>query len=539
MSHRFCSTVPTGAAPLLLALALVGCGKEPAEPKTADAKKAGVFPLQPRPVTVTVTRESGHAASASIPVGGGTLTAVGGDGSRYTLTVPPKALDGDTTITMTPVSGIGGLPMSGGLVAAVHLEPEGLRFNLPGVLSIEPAREVPVKQQLGFGYLGGGSDLHLYPLERGRPLAMKVVHFSGIGVAAGTPADVGALRQRPPADATAQLEQQIADLLNAERQAGLTGEQGDPEFSSKLSDLLRDFYDHVVLPKLDAAKATDDWRVMFDGVQTAMSFVRISAMVGEDAEALSKLLPIMEPILVRGFDRAYDRCTRKLGGDKEARLLMIITRNAALTRFGVSPTDERFSQRKIEECFGGGMMLPEHLELSVETLMEYSTEDTEALLSAGTATMILDQTPGSTTYYARGWTPIAYREFRFIRQSGCPRYNLEKLHDGEWKVDLFVHPDGKIAASILYKFEGIPWEEVRSIDCDGTAKPPEQAQWWFQGLNSLQQKLTQENAPGYAGIPTGMTFLPAPGILSATIERTDFNRVYKRGVFKLGLKVLP
>ena len=48
--------------------------------------------------------------AAAVPMGGATITAVGGDGSRFTLTIPPNALATDTTVTLTPVSSIAGLP---------------------------------------------------------------------------------------------------------------------------------------------------------------------------------------------------------------------------------------------------------------------------------------------------------------------------------------------------------------------------------------------------------------------------------------------
>ncbi len=50
---------------------------------------------------------------------------------------------------------------------------------------------------------------------------MRLLHFSGVGVALGSPANVSSLQQHPPADPAAQLEQQIANLINAERAAAL------------------------------------------------------------------------------------------------------------------------------------------------------------------------------------------------------------------------------------------------------------------------------------------------------------------------------
>ncbi len=130
---------------LLLAVSLGACRDKPAEPK-----KAGTFTLQPNPVKVGVRRDSLQTSSATVGAAGGTITAVGSDSTRFTLTIPPKALDGDSGITMTPVSAIQDLPLSGGLVAAVHFEPEGLRFNIPVELKIEPPREVPVEAAAGF-----------------------------------------------------------------------------------------------------------------------------------------------------------------------------------------------------------------------------------------------------------------------------------------------------------------------------------------------------------------------------------------------------
>lgn len=541
MPHRFRSTVPAGAAPLLLALALVGCGKEPVEPKTAEAKKAGVFPLQPKPVTVTVTRDSAHAASASISAGGGTITAVGGDGTRFTLTIPPKALDGDSTITMTPVSAIEGLPLTGGLVAAVHFEPEGLRFNLPVELRIEPPGEVPVEQQVGLGYLGDGKDLHLYPLERGRALTMRLLHFSGFGIGQGTFVDL--LRLLWPADPRAQLEAQIGALLAADRKLALENDGvGDPELGTKLDKLFKDYYDHVVLPKIDAAMHSDDWHVMFDAVQTATDFARISAMLGEEESTYAKLLPLLEPVLVRGFDRAYHRCIQEVGGDKEAGMLMIVARNSALTVLKVHSDDPRFSQSKITQCFAGGTPLPKHLELSFESVFQYEQGGIRAKMTLG-STLKLDQTAGTTTYDTKDWTPLVYRGFE-LAGSGCTSYKNALGHDGVWRVSLTVHPDGKIGMTWNFRArDGVPTETMTIVQCpeSHSAGPHDSyARWWWACLNQVSSQDVQHamrEGTGYIGLATGMRLLPAPGILTADLERQDF--MCKEGVISLRLKVLP
>src|SRR5262249_7482394 len=76
----------------------------------------------PLPPTVSVPRASAPAAPASIsPDAGAPLTAGGA-----TLTVPAGAVAQTTTVTMTPVSKLGGL--TGKVADAVQLEPNGLQL---------------------------------------------------------------------------------------------------------------------------------------------------------------------------------------------------------------------------------------------------------------------------------------------------------------------------------------------------------------------------------------------------------------------------
>ena len=70
---------------------------------------------------------------------GGQITATAADGTRFTLVVPPQALLSEVEIKMTPVAQVGLFPLSGDLVAAVQLEPEGLLLWEPASLTIEPA----------------------------------------------------------------------------------------------------------------------------------------------------------------------------------------------------------------------------------------------------------------------------------------------------------------------------------------------------------------------------------------------------------------
>ena len=92
-----------------------------------------IFDQPANPVNITVSTDSAHAAAETITAAnGGTITATGADGTIFTLTVPANALLTDEAVTMTPISSVGGLLISGGLVAGVQLAPEGLRlFQIP------------------------------------------------------------------------------------------------------------------------------------------------------------------------------------------------------------------------------------------------------------------------------------------------------------------------------------------------------------------------------------------------------------------------
>ena len=104
--------------------------------------------LTPHPKGVSVTLDNAKAATAVIPVTGGTLSATGADGSVFTLTIPDKALGGDEKVTMTPLIAVNGLPFSGGLVAGVQLEPDGLELFQMATLTIKPAKDVPIAKQV-------------------------------------------------------------------------------------------------------------------------------------------------------------------------------------------------------------------------------------------------------------------------------------------------------------------------------------------------------------------------------------------------------
>jgi hypothetical protein len=139
---------------------------------------------------LTAARQAAAAATALIPRGGGSVATVAENGTVYTLTVPPGALAADTAITITPVTAIASLPLSGSLLAALDLAPAGTALSRPATLAITLPASVDSARLFGFLYDGVGAGFQVLPIQvAGATLTLQVSHFSTAGAAPGTLAD--------------------------------------------------------------------------------------------------------------------------------------------------------------------------------------------------------------------------------------------------------------------------------------------------------------------------------------------------------------
>ena len=135
----------------------------------------------PASITVDVARSGSGLVSRT----GGTVNAVGADGTQYTLSVPAGALLAPTTITLIPVAAMSGLAGSLQAVRAVRAEPDGLTFAVPARLTIRPPAGGPARL-VGMATANGGSGLQLLAAARtntGEIVIPNVAHFSVVGVA--------------------------------------------------------------------------------------------------------------------------------------------------------------------------------------------------------------------------------------------------------------------------------------------------------------------------------------------------------------------
>ncbi len=267
--------------------------------------QSGLFDAPANPVNVTLQLEN-TSVTQMIPAQGGTLTATGTDGTRYTLTIPEGALLVDTEISMTPVSAVDGLPFSGGLGGAVKLEPSGLTFDQFVTLKIEPVKSIPLDQQVLFGFDQDGKDLHLaLPGADSQAVEIRMLHFSGAGLAEGTSDEKAAVYKRMADRVETRLTNELANYLQGLR----AGAEPDP---AALDAIFEEYYNSVVLSRLKAASAAsgtcaDAQKAM----QTYLEWARqLSLLGGEERVAKAKnVIAEFGPTAAKKcFDEEYKRC---------------------------------------------------------------------------------------------------------------------------------------------------------------------------------------------------------------------------------------
>jgi hypothetical protein len=197
---------------------------------------------KPKTLNVSVRTDKGRASSAVVGVSGGTVSAEAAGGTKLTLAVPSGALSEDTTLTLTPVSSMVGLPKGLKLVSGVQFGPEGLAFAKPVTLTITTARGGVAR---GLAWFERGKDTYRYPSTRaGNEVRIRIAHFSGVAVAQGSaaaylnvPSILWGLRARYTASIKPLLQRALSDdglalfavdeAFGWEREAELVGLAGD------------------------------------------------------------------------------------------------------------------------------------------------------------------------------------------------------------------------------------------------------------------------------------------------------------------------
>lgn len=235
-----------------------------------------IFDTPVAPIDVGVVLDTAKTVEAVIPVEGGTISATGTDGTVYTMEIPRDALLDETTIGLTPVTSVSGMPFGGEQTYAVQLSPEGLFLYKIAVLTITPAEPIPVGEQLVFGYLADGKDLTLAPpVVDSSEIKVQVLHFSGNGVTKGLLADIEPVRERLGGNLERRMNQAVAEHLGKSRDAQLRGEAIElPDFES----VFRAFEEQVV--KLRVGAAGESCAAGRLAIQTVLGLERQRQLLG-------------------------------------------------------------------------------------------------------------------------------------------------------------------------------------------------------------------------------------------------------------------
>ena len=206
---------------------------------------------------VTVQLDKKQTASKMVPRTGGSVSLAAADGSKFTLDVPDKALDADTTITMTAVKSLDGAPLDNNTPTAVQLEPSGLFFKEMATLTIVPGKDIPIKQQIIFGYEGDGKDYHLAVVDpKSKEIKVKLMGFSGAGVGSGADAAWAANLMVQARTAEARLSQKLGEFLQVERRVQVLGEVPPDEtpIGERIESAMDQYEDQVIRKEIAAAE---------------------------------------------------------------------------------------------------------------------------------------------------------------------------------------------------------------------------------------------------------------------------------------------
>ncbi|HYK42811.1 MAG TPA: hypothetical protein VE007_10520 [Thermoanaerobaculia bacterium] len=268
---------------------------------------------------VQAVHDTSRAVTETIPTSGGTISTIGADGSRFTLEFPAGALSSEHEITLTPVSSIGSLPLSGGLAAAVHIEPEGLVLHDSATLTIEPAVAVTRAQAIPFSYQGNGAEFFLQPpLPVAGAIQLPVFHLTGFGIGRGTQSDIDGQAARLPTLDVDQLAQRVAVVVLPAFRSGAfgsasagSGAMPQAARACPYVDYLRGEYVDTVVPRLlgivgDCVKL----RIRLPALRQYIRTVQVLGCAAELDRELGNTKDVILSAESGCFDRAFTGCVQ-------------------------------------------------------------------------------------------------------------------------------------------------------------------------------------------------------------------------------------
>ena len=280
------------------------------KPESNSAQYQQVFTPPADPASAVVALDESRAVESVVPIEGGTMRATGADGTQYALEIPGDALLSETKIRLIPAA-VSGLPFGGEKTYAVQLEPEGLFFNNFATLTITPVEEIPLAEQLFFGYQETGKEvIFAPPVVDSKEIKILLLHFSGYGVTKGLLADPESVRGRLGGSAERRLQSVTAELLGRERQKQLLGAEDTSldALANGLQGLFDQYEREVIEPRVAAAgESCAAGRL---ALQTVLGQERQKQLLGMEARGLDEFGGLMDIVSRVCLKEEYEMCAQ-------------------------------------------------------------------------------------------------------------------------------------------------------------------------------------------------------------------------------------
>ncbi len=435
-----------------------------------------IFKIPTDPIAVEIALDASKTAEVVVPVEGGTINATGADGTVYTLDIPSDALLNETTVGLTPVASITGMPF-GNESYAVQLSPEGLFFYNAAVLTITPAAPIHVDEQIVFGYDGDGSDLIVAtPVVDSAEIKIQVRHFSGNGVTKGLLADLEPVRERLGGDVERRLQNALNAELSRTRQRALAGLENDSAETAAAFEAIWSRYDEFVL-KPRVAAAGESCAAGRLAIETVLSLAHMRGVLGLEAgDGLKDYPGLVDNVARLCILEEFELCVEEHVIHRMARVWRSYERQYAIWDLLGVPVD--------------AAVLREARELTVQCLtfkLTFESSATDESAGGGYASSVTAEVPlhfDPDANMISGEAPLVNTAFEWF----LPVCNVESIlgGGGPFRVlELLILTEGSEAVDqpVNFAMSYLPGDTSESaiLSCpDGPSVPVPSSPWWTE-----------------------------------------------------------